>query len=199
MKKTLFFFLVFVFSATFLYAETMKNATVEAIGKETALELKKTLMSKMQESIKKDGVVKTIDFCAKNALVLTEEVGSQKKGVKIKRVSQKQRNDFNAPDKIDEVAFEYFKQLKEHDGEYPSSFMTRLRHKKNKDINIYRYYEPMIIQEPCLACHGSDIKPEVKKAINSFYPNDKAVDYKLGDLRGLISVEITPDIFEVKQ
>jgi hypothetical protein len=31
--------------------------------------------------------------------------------------------------------------------------------------------------------------PEIKKIISDKYPEDKAVDYKVGDLRGAVSIE----------
>ena len=42
----------------------------------------------------------------------------------------------------------------------------------------------------CTACHGSpdQISPEVKAKLAELYPNDKAVNYKLGELRGAVVV-----------
>jgi hypothetical protein len=42
----------------------------------------------------------------------------------------------------------------------------------------------------CTACHGSteQITPSVKAKLEQMYPNDKAVDYKPGDLRGAVVV-----------
>jgi hypothetical protein len=39
----------------------------------------------------------------------------------------------------------------------------------------------------CLACHGDpqkDIQPAVLQTISKLYPDDKAIGYKEGDLRG---------------
>ncbi|MEA3228532.1 MAG: DUF3365 domain-containing protein, partial [Campylobacterota bacterium] len=56
-----------------------------------------------------------------------------------------------------------------------------------KDPNyIYRYYEPLYITPTCLKCHGK--KEDAPKIIQENY--DGAYDYKLGDLRGIISLEI---------
>ena len=54
-----------------------------------------------------------------------------------------------------------------------------------------RYLRPIFIQAECLNCHGSeiDMQQETKELIAGKYPNDKAINYKLGDLRGAVSVK----------
>jgi hypothetical protein len=48
------------------------------------------------------------------------------------------------------------------------------------------------IQEFCLACHGpaDSISAAVKQVIAARYPEDRATDYRLGELRGAISVTV---------
>ena len=57
-----------------------------------------------------------------------------------------------------------------------------------KDAIIYS--KPIFIEAPCLNCHGSSeqISAEVAEFLKNKYPNDKATDYNIGDLRGVISV-----------
>jgi len=57
--------------------------------------------------------------------------------------------------------------------------------KNNKEI----YYKPIYIKKVCLKCHGSHLSPAVKKILNKFYPNDKAIQYKEGDFRWFIVIE----------
>jgi hypothetical protein len=51
--------------------------------------------------------------------------------------------------------------------------------------------KPIIVQVECLNCHGSrtDIMPDVKNLIAQNYPGDKAIGYKMGDLRGAVSIK----------
>ena len=42
--------------------------------------------------------------------------------------------------------------------------------------------------EPCLACHGSDLAPDVAAAIDRVYPQDEAIGFAVGDLRGAMSL-----------
>lgn len=50
----------------------------------------------------------------------------------------------------------------------------------------YRYFRRIVVEEACLACHGpKDDRPEFVK---DGYPEDRAYDFEVGDLRGLYSV-----------
>ncbi|MDT4883752.1 hypothetical protein FQZ97_1198250 [compost metagenome] len=56
-----------------------------------------------------------------------------------------------------------------------------------------------IATEPgCLACHGTQMAPQVRAAIAAHYPDDAATGFAVGDLRGGLWVEVpaaahTPD------
>lgn len=53
-----------------------------------------------------------------------------------------------------------------------------------------RYFRRIVVEEACLACHGAeDARPEFVK---QGYPDDKAFDFEVGDLRGIYSVFV-PD------
>jgi hypothetical protein len=40
----------------------------------------------------------------------------------------------------------------------------------------------------CLKCHGSEIDPKIVAKLDELYPEDKAVGYKQGDIRGAFYV-----------
>lgn len=50
----------------------------------------------------------------------------------------------------------------------------------------YRYMRPIFVEESCLACHGA--KGKRPNFIVEKYPDDKAFDFRAGDLRGMIEV-----------
>jgi hypothetical protein len=64
---------------------------------------------------------------------------------------------------------------------------------KYRDGSV-RYFKPIVVQELCLTCHGNkeSFSPELKTALKEKYPDDKAVDYRPGDLRGMWSVTFRP-------
>jgi len=53
-----------------------------------------------------------------------------------------------------------------------------------------RYYRPISLVATCLACHGKleQISPSVLAAIRKIYPEDQAVGFQEGDLRGTVVV-----------
>ena len=53
----------------------------------------------------------------------------------------------------------------------------------------FRYMKPiMTAGQPCLACHGSELKLEVSAKIKELYPNDQATGFSAGDMRGAFTV-----------
>jgi hypothetical protein len=54
----------------------------------------------------------------------------------------------------------------------------------------YRYMKAIGVQPACLTCHGSaaQIPQAVQDSIAQFYPQDQAVGYAIGDLRGAVSI-----------
>jgi len=55
-----------------------------------------------------------------------------------------------------------------------------------------QYARPLFVMERCVTCHGdaAALAPEVKALIAGRYPQDAAVGYRAGDLRGAISVRL---------
>lgn len=54
-----------------------------------------------------------------------------------------------------------------------------------------RYYRRINVEASCLACHGAkDSRPEF---VQQNYPQDRAFDFNVGDLRGMYAVFL-PDV-----
>ena len=50
------------------------------------------------------------------------------------------------------------------------------------------FFKPILLQAMCLNCHGSpgqDIQSPTLARIQQLYPDDRAVNFKEGDLRGV--------------
>lgn len=63
----------------------------------------------------------------------------------------------------------------------------------NNNDRIYRFIKPIPTEKVCLTCHGSNISSDLSHKIKELYPDDKAVDFKLGHIRGAFSVTIPLD------
>jgi hypothetical protein len=51
------------------------------------------------------------------------------------------------------------------------------------------YAEPIIVQPMCVACHGSSLTPQINDLLSTHYPDDQAIGYMAGDLRGVFWAE----------
>ncbi|MBN2895864.1 MAG: EAL domain-containing protein [Campylobacterales bacterium] len=89
-------------------------------------------------------------------------------------VSDRPRNPKHTPDATQRTAMEYFRT-------HPQA----TEHFTSNDA-LYQFSTPLYIEPKCLICHGTrDAAPDF---IRERY--DEAYDYALGDLRGIISIQI---------
>ncbi len=118
-------------------------------------------------------------FFAKNPALATRELSkmyaSVTKGTTFRVTSDRYRNPLNKPDDFELMAIGLFnddKKLQFYDG---------------FDGGFYRYSQPLKVVKSCLKCHG---RPEdAPREIIEKYGN-KAFNYKIGDIRGIITVNI---------
>jgi Protein of unknown function (DUF3365) len=154
----------------------------------TAMEFMKDLKGVLISQIQTNGVLQAVSVCSDTAQVLTNNYGVQK-GVYIKRVSFKNRNENNFPDNFEKKVLNKFELL--HQNKELTSETEHAEVIQEGEFKYVRYMKPILVQAECLNCHGSetDIMPEVKQLITQSYPDDKAVGYKIGDLRGAVSLK----------
>lgn len=57
--------------------------------------------------------------------------------------------------------------------------------------DLYGYVEPIVLQPVCVQCHGKTLAAEVSAQIQVLYPEDRAVGFEVGDVRGLFWLEFT--------
>lgn len=175
----------------FLNCSENKKEVSEAqiIGmRAAAVDFMKDLKSILIEQIQTNGVLQAMSVCSDTAQVLTNNFGV-KRGVYIRRVSLRNRNANNFPDDFEKRIlnrFELLHQNNELNGETEYAEIVT-----EGDYNYLRYLKPIIIQAECLNCHGNqtEMMPDVRNLIVQNYPDDKAIGYKSGDLRGAVSIK----------
>jgi len=109
---------------------------------------------------------------------------AEKTGYIIKQTSLNYRNEYNKPDDFEEeilLKMEEDPDLKEY---WSSDVIDGRR--------VERYLYALYIREDCLLCHGE--REKAPEFVRNNY--DIAYDYKVGDLRGAISVIIPKEIAE---
>jgi len=189
--KYYFSALVLLFSLLLLSCSENKVevSEQEIAGMRTvAMGFMKDLKGVLINQIQTNGVLQAVSVCSDTAQVLTNNFGLQK-GVYIKRVSFKNRNENNFPDDFEKKVLSKFEML--HQNKELNTETEHAEIVQEGEFKYLRYLKPILIQAECLNCHGSDadIMPEVKQLIAQEYSNDKAVGYKVGDLRGAVSLK----------
>lgn len=154
----------------------------------TAMEFMKELKGVLIKEIQAGGVLKAVSVCSDTAQIMTNNFGLQK-GVYIRRVSLKNRNENNYPDKFEERILNEFQLMHQNNEINENTEIIEIS--EEKEFKYLRYMKPILVQAECLNCHGKDneIMQDVKNLITSKYPNDKAKDYNIGDLRGAVSLK----------
>lgn len=151
---------------------------LNALGR-TILDTAKTaLKSSLMTALNETGPIEAVKFCSVHASGLTDEL-AQRHGVTIGRIAIKNRVPANIPDGGGFNVIQRFDNGRMN-GDMSASTLLTLNNGHS------RYYEPILVDAPCLTCHGmkDEMMPELVSVIDSLYPNDKAKGFKLGDLRG---------------
>jgi hypothetical protein len=144
------------------------------------------LMSTLVEELREGGPVQAVRVCSEVAPTIAREQSAE--DLAIRRVSLRVRNPADAPDAHERAVLEAWN-AKQAAGNLPEESAeletvdgrTRLR-----------YMRPIKVMTPCLTCHGSpaEMPDELLELIHDRYPDDRAVGYESGDLRGAFSVTI---------
>ncbi len=169
--------------------ETKDEELISVIktGNEASAALLKTLGGSLKKHMQSEGAMGAVKFCSTNAYPLTDSINTELgENVSIKRISLKYRNPANRPTENEAKVLTSLETLKSSGVMLPPYMIEQV------DKETYKYYKPLAINKGvCLKCHGdmSDT-PKLAEFIQKNYPEDKAVGYKMGDLRGAIVVTV---------
>ena len=164
-----------------------ENAMQET--RDIASAMLKELGQTLQSAMANGGPENAIGVCKTQAPEIAQNL-SAKHQLQVARVGTRARNAvMGQPNEWQALALKQFEARlasgdKPHDIEY-----VQLTKSGAYDLEL-RYAKPIVMQAMCTACHGSpeQITPAVKAKLQQLYPNDKAVDYKPGELRGAVVV-----------
>ncbi len=153
-------------------------------GKEIAALTFSTLSGKLQSALKEGGVSNAIEYCNLAAFPLVDSL-SKVHNAEIRRTSSKVRSPKNSPSKSEKLVLENYKKMNLAGAEMKPII-------KQLDDQKIAFYAPIKINQFCLQCHGKvgeTLTEENNALISQFYPDDQAVGYSDGDLRGMWSIE----------
>ena len=143
-----------------------------------------TLMSKMKEG----GALEAIGFCHQSALPITKKMAAYH-DVELKRTSLKIRNPENLPNEEELKVLHYYEDKLSEGKELNPLVSLDLSGRPH-------YFAPIRVQKKCLMCHGTpkqEVLPVIDSILGIKYPEDLAIGYREGDLRGIWSISF-PEI-----
>ena len=156
-------------------------------GHDIALEAQKTLLLNVSHAMQAGGPEHAVEFCHLKALPIIDSLNA-KCHCTITRITSNNRNPENGlADEADKGIWGFYAHFSSPKG-YKDTVLA------GEENNIV-YYKPITIAIPaCLKCHGApgtDINEPTLAQIEKLYPNDKAVGYEQGELRGLWKIEFS--------
>ena len=186
MKKYYLAFATIIFSLLFT-AQTEPDQDMKVEFREISKMFMSELKSVLLKNLKEGGAPQAINVCSDIAIALTNAIGEET-NTKIKRATFQPRNRNNTPDMFEEKVLLNFQE------KFDAGTLTNeddyLEVLKIDSSYYARYMTPLFVQGPCLSCHGdmNNLSDDVKKLLKEKYPDDAAIGYKAGDLRGAISI-----------
>lgn len=119
-------------------------------------------------------------FYGKNPALATRELSMiANKGATralFRVTSDDYRHEDNSPDKFEALAIKAFNDDK------------LLEFVEQYENGTYRYARPIMVQQECLKCHGDPA--DAPPAVVAKYGSEKAFGYKVGQVRGVVSVSL---------
>jgi hypothetical protein len=145
-----------------------------------------SLQAELKGAIEASGPVAAIELCNEKAPSIVSQHAT---GVEwtLGRTSLKFRNPANAPNAWEQAILQSFEERKAA-GEDPAS-IDHAAIVMRDGKRVIQYMKAIPTRELCLNCHGgAEVRPEVAAKLAEFYPNDKARDFNVGDIRGAFTI-----------
>lgn len=169
-------------------AEATAEVPGEALerAREAADSLGGELMSTLMAELNEHGPPGAVRVCSEVAQDIAEAHSAA--DMTVRRVSLRVRNPADRPDGFEAEVLRRL-EARHREGDLPEEVVEVVT---DDGARRLRYMRPLTVKKPCLACHGDleAIDPEVRELLSERYPDDEAVGYEAGDLRGAVSVAV---------
>jgi len=144
------------------------------------------LKGELKSALKTEGPVGAIGVCQEAAPAVTRDVAA-KHGWNVGRTALKLRNPDNRPDDWEREVLEAFVAQREAGADPKKLSVTRVVNRDGEAT--FRYMKAIpLAQKPCATCHGANVDPDLRAEILERYPEDKAVGFKPGEIRGAFTL-----------
>ena len=155
-----------------------------ATSKELINQFSTMLKQELVTAINEGGTANAISRCNIKAPEISSALA--KDGWSIGRTSLKIRNPDNAPDEFENNILNGFEEKKAAGQDINSLAYYKLTEIGNR--SEFRYMKAIPVGEMCLQCHGEFISEPVLAKLKELYPDDEAVNFQLGDIRGAFTL-----------
>jgi rubrerythrin len=141
-------------------------------------QLLNTLITRLQKELEQSGPADAIEVCKQVASAAAKNIGKARH-LRIGRTSWKLRNPENAGPPWTGYVL----------GDKPEA--PRFASARDGTLGVTL---PILTGTACLTCHGpaKQIDPTVRKQLREHYPQDQAVNFNEGELRGWFWIEVPP-------
>ena len=147
-----------------------------APGPQLLAPFKQELQAALRDGLAQ-GPAEAISVCRDTAPEIADALSQD--GVRLGRASHRLRNPANsAPEWVSPILDAFI-----------NSDAERGPRRVTLPGNRHGYVEPIVVQAVCLICHGENLAPDIAARIDELYPDDNAVGFNVGDLRGVFWVE----------
>lgn len=143
------------------------------------------LQGELKSALQEGGPTAAVHVCKEEAPAIAADLSAQS-GWQVGRTSLKTRNPDNAPDAWERQVLKQFEDRKAA-GE-PVDQLAYAAVVEQDGVKTYRFMKAIPTGEVCLACHGSDLAPDLVETLDKAYPQDQARGFALGDIRGAFTL-----------
>jgi hypothetical protein len=153
-------------------------------SEELASQFQSELQTELSNALSEVGPVGAIGVCQSTAPTIGARL-SEDSGFTVSRIARRNRNAKNGISPDLEGLYSDLEASPMQNGS------PRSVHGTVGDRLVYLRAIPMQ-EQPCSACHGTNIDPALSEVISEAYPEDRAVGFQPGELRGAFLVEKSP-------
>lgn len=147
------------------------------------------LRGRLQSAMAEGGAIAAVEVCRNDAPRIAHAVMAEH-GVRMGRVASPGRQRNSAQGAVDwQLATLTTFQRAVADGAAAGEQVSVVRDGLPDGIAL-RMMRGIATETGCIACHGSDLAPDIRAAIGRRYPEDGATGFAVGDLRGALWVEV---------
>ena len=164
--------------------ETLPNQEIQqarSLVKSFGSDLKQVLKTAMQT----EGPLKALEVCNVQAKPIADK-NSSVSPWKIGRTSLRVRNENNIADEWETSVLQQFEKRKKAGEDLKNMEYSEVI--KSGDKSVYRYMKPIPTAGLCLTCHGTKLSNDVHDKVKALYPEDKAIGFNVGDIRGAFTL-----------